>query len=82
MRAAGFAELAMGLHSLKEGGATAYAAAEKGGLLIPTAMGGWSSESYRRYIWVSQEQLCQASLEIGRSRGPNIADRLRPFSSR
>lgn len=48
---AGYAEMATGIHSLRAGGATDYANSNEGGMLFQTAMGGWSSEAYRRYIW-------------------------------
>lgn len=37
---AGYGEIATGLHSLRAGGATAYANADEGGMLVATAMGG------------------------------------------
>lgn len=78
---AGYAEMATGLHSLRAGGATAYANAEEGGMLVATAMGGWSSNAYRRYIWSCQERLSTAGVAIARAPGLNISDREFPFSS-
>lgn len=78
---AGYPELATGLHSLRTGGATAYANDDEGGMLVATSMGGWSSTAYRRYIWSCQERLCAASMAIGRADGLDLADRRFPFSS-
>lgn len=70
---AGFSVLAKGLHSLRMGGATVYANADEGGMLVATTIGGWSSTAHRRYVWSCPVRLCVASLDIGRADGLDLA---------
>jgi len=50
LRKAGFPEVYDGLHSLRAGGATAYANTPFGGSLAAGFMGLWSSEAKNRYF--------------------------------
>lgn len=58
---AGIKQLASGLHSLRAGGATAYANSEKGGEMVPRSIGIWTSNAKWRYIWASKERMAHAS---------------------
>lgn len=70
-----YPESASGLHCLRVGGATAYANAPKGGEMIATMMGGWTSKARRLYMWACQQRLSEVSLEVGRGKGKDVVAR-------
>lgn len=67
MEQAGYAQEKTGTHSLRIGGATAYANAGSGGYAVSGFMGLWASESRKGYIQACAPRIDMAALEIGRA---------------
>lgn len=66
LRDGGYPDISEGLHSLRVGGATAYANAQEGGEMIATEMGAWESEAGRAYLYACEGRMHNADRAIRR----------------
>ena len=80
LKQAGYGEHPAGTHSLRIGGATAYANARSGGYAVSGFMGLWASPSRDGYIHACAPRIDMAALEIGRGTDWELAGRPGPVN--
>lgn len=67
--------MAQGTHSLRIGGATAYANSPEGGEIFSEFVGLWTSSSKLDYLYACSLRIEAAGIAIARERGMEIAVR-------
>ena len=77
---AGFKDIGQHTHSLRIGGATAYANSPSGGELCASMMGLWRSAARNRYLHAGEQWMERAGTAIGRETGQTMAGRPGPVA--